>query len=227
MFNTYDVIFILSFESNFTQLKNARLMELFVHCRLFVGSTEGLEDMILCIPNPLEIVQVISKEGRKNKRTSREEQAAKDRSWKIPICYDDDEDNTIAITPVLPIEEPDNSLSMGDKHLDTIPETESDEFIKSSVEDLVPKYQSYDNSSSDDGLFYGEVLDYVDASPPDVEIVSLEMVEIVDPKVGRINDDILFNNSKTISRIVKTLVLAVFHKSFTSSASFWESSIQI
>ncbi|GKG17233.1 hypothetical protein Tco_0362190, partial [Tanacetum coccineum] len=28
-----------------------------------------------------------------------EEQAAKDRSWKIPICYDDDEDNTIAITP--------------------------------------------------------------------------------------------------------------------------------
>ncbi|GJQ90727.1 hypothetical protein Tco_0001866 [Tanacetum coccineum] len=29
-----------------------------------------------------------------------EEQAAKDRSWKIPICYDDDEDNTIAITPV-------------------------------------------------------------------------------------------------------------------------------
>ncbi|GJR48838.1 hypothetical protein Tco_1316941 [Tanacetum coccineum] len=46
--------------------------------------------------------------------------------------------NTIAITPVLPIEEPDNSLSMGDEHLDTIPETESDEFIKSSVEDLVP-----------------------------------------------------------------------------------------
>ncbi|GJV64969.1 hypothetical protein Tco_1475797, partial [Tanacetum coccineum] len=29
--------------------------------------------------------------------------------------------------------------------------------------------------------------------------------------------------STRISRIVKTLVLAVFHKSFTSSASFWES----
>ncbi|GJZ78525.1 hypothetical protein Tco_0643362 [Tanacetum coccineum] len=67
-----------------------------------------------------------------------EEQAAEDRYWKIPICYDDDEDDTIAITPILPIEEPDNSLSMGDKHLDTIPETESDEFIKSSVKDLVP-----------------------------------------------------------------------------------------
>ncbi|GJW59870.1 putative reverse transcriptase domain-containing protein [Tanacetum coccineum] len=67
-----------------------------------------------------------------------EEQAAKDRSWKIPICYDDDEDNTIAITPVSPIEEPDNSLSMGDEHLDTIPATESDEVIKSSVENLIP-----------------------------------------------------------------------------------------
>ncbi|GJT22971.1 hypothetical protein Tco_0892908 [Tanacetum coccineum] len=67
-----------------------------------------------------------------------EEQAAKDRYWKIPICYDDDEDNTIAITPVLPIEEPDNSLSMGDEHLDTIPATESDEVIKSSVENLIP-----------------------------------------------------------------------------------------
>ncbi|GKA93599.1 hypothetical protein Tco_0815585 [Tanacetum coccineum] len=43
-----------------------------------------------------------------------------------------------AITPDLPTEEPDNSLSMGDEHLSTIPETESDEVIKSSVEDLVP-----------------------------------------------------------------------------------------
>ncbi|GKD29041.1 hypothetical protein Tco_1239819, partial [Tanacetum coccineum] len=43
-----------------------------------------------------------------------------------------------AITPDLPIEEPDNSLSMGDEHLSTISETESDKLIKSSVEDLVP-----------------------------------------------------------------------------------------
>nr|GFD18090.1 hypothetical protein [Tanacetum cinerariifolium] len=40
------------------------------------------------------------------------------------FCFDDDdEDYTSAITPdepVLSIEEPDNSLSMGDEHLDTI-----------------------------------------------------------------------------------------------------------
>nr|GEY57678.1 hypothetical protein [Tanacetum cinerariifolium] len=58
------------------------------------------------------------------------------------FCFDDDndEDYTSAITPdesVLSTEEPDNSLSMGDKHLDTIPATESDEFINSSVEDLI------------------------------------------------------------------------------------------
>ncbi|GJZ92804.1 hypothetical protein Tco_0664869 [Tanacetum coccineum] len=67
-----------------------------------------------------------------------EEQAAKDRYWKIPICYDDDEDYTIAIAPVLPTTEPVKSLSMGDEHLDTILATELDEVIKSSVENLVP-----------------------------------------------------------------------------------------
>nr|GFA59585.1 hypothetical protein [Tanacetum cinerariifolium] len=41
--------------------------------------------------------------------------------------------------------EPIDSLSMGDEHLDTIPSTESDEVIKSSVEDLVPIPMSDDN----------------------------------------------------------------------------------
>nr|GFB00310.1 hypothetical protein [Tanacetum cinerariifolium] len=51
---------------------------------------------------------------------------------------DDDEDYNIAVTPSLSIEEPDNSLSMGDEHLDTISATKSDEVIKSSVENLIP-----------------------------------------------------------------------------------------
>nr|GEY66951.1 hypothetical protein [Tanacetum cinerariifolium] len=44
----------------------------------------------------------------------------------------------IAITPVLSTKETKDSLIMGDEHLDTIPEKESNEFIKSSVENLVP-----------------------------------------------------------------------------------------
>ncbi|GJV82284.1 hypothetical protein Tco_1522182 [Tanacetum coccineum] len=42
---------------------------------------------------------------------------------------------------------------------------------------------------SDDDSY--ENIDYVDASPPDAEIVSLEVVEIVVPEVGRIDGDIL------------------------------------
>ncbi|GJX60801.1 hypothetical protein Tco_0292191 [Tanacetum coccineum] len=42
-----------------------------------------------------------------------------------------------AIRPDLPIEEPDNSLSIGDEHLSTIPATKLDEIIKSSIENLV------------------------------------------------------------------------------------------
>nr|GEV29345.1 hypothetical protein [Tanacetum cinerariifolium] len=64
-----------------------------------------------------------------------EDQAANARYWKIPACYDnDDDDYTFAITP----NEPDNSLSMRDEHLYTVSATESNEFIKSSVENLVP-----------------------------------------------------------------------------------------
>nr|GEW74986.1 hypothetical protein [Tanacetum cinerariifolium] len=60
------------------------------------------------------------------------------------FCYDDDDDDedyTSAITPDEPIlsnEEPDNSLSMGDEHLNTVLTTKSDEVIKSSVENLIP-----------------------------------------------------------------------------------------
>ncbi|GKF81111.1 hypothetical protein Tco_0239713 [Tanacetum coccineum] len=77
-------------------------------------------------------------------------------NWDRPAFYynddDDDEESSIplrdiiifglppcvAITPVLSTEEPNNSLSIGDEHLDTTLTMESDEVIKSSVEDLVP-----------------------------------------------------------------------------------------
>nr|GFA76793.1 hypothetical protein [Tanacetum cinerariifolium] len=61
-----------------------------------------------------------------------EEQVAK--YWKIPACCDDDDDYNYAITP----NEPVDSINMGDEHLNTIPAMESNEFIKSCVENLVP-----------------------------------------------------------------------------------------
>nr|GFC28241.1 hypothetical protein [Tanacetum cinerariifolium] len=72
--------------------------------------------------------------------------------WNRPAFYDDDDDDDeessysledniifelppcVAITPTEPVD----SLRMRDEHLDTILAMESDEFIKSSVENLVP-----------------------------------------------------------------------------------------
>nr|GEY76693.1 hypothetical protein [Tanacetum cinerariifolium] len=56
----------------------------------------------------------------------------------------------IAITFDLPTVELEDSLRMRDDHLDIIPKTESDEFIKSSVENLVPSpSESEDLSNSE------------------------------------------------------------------------------
>ncbi|GKA16798.1 hypothetical protein Tco_0696635, partial [Tanacetum coccineum] len=91
---------------------------------------------------------------------------------------DDDEEYTIAITPVLPTEEPDNSLIMEDKHLDTIPETESDELIKSSVEDLVH------TPSESDGISESECdLPVCDDSSPKKDEV-LDDIILVPPRNG-------------------------------------------
>nr|GEU94383.1 hypothetical protein [Tanacetum cinerariifolium] len=98
------------------------------------------------------------------------------------------------VTPVLSTEEPDNSLSMGDEHLDTIPATESDEFIRSSVENLIPIPNQFEDfsesneefSSTDDDSFSFDKIDYVEASPPDSELVSSDVMEIVTPEVGGI-----------------------------------------
>nr|GEV43755.1 hypothetical protein [Tanacetum cinerariifolium] len=118
--------------------------------------------------------------------------------WKCPIFYDDDDGYSIqyreylenlcnAITSDLPTEEPDNSLSMEDEHLSTIPETESDEVIKSSVENLVP-IPSESNGISDDTCD----VTFCDNSPPfDV-----------------LNDHIkLFSNFTMIVLRVKTIIL--------------------
>ncbi|GJW09233.1 retrovirus-related pol polyprotein from transposon TNT 1-94 [Tanacetum coccineum] len=68
----------------------------------------------------------------------------------IPIRYDDDEDDTIEITPVLPVVEPENSLSMEDEPSDIIPEMESDELIMSSVENLVLIPSEFENDNECD-----------------------------------------------------------------------------
>nr|GEV74526.1 UBN2 domain-containing protein [Tanacetum cinerariifolium] len=131
---------------------------------------------------------------------------------------DDDEDYTIAITPVLSTVKPVDSLILKDEHLDTIPATESDEVIKSSVEDLVPipseSFEDFSDSNGDstsiDGDYFSiDDIDYVEASPPDSELVSLEEVkdDILHEKllnihllIGKIES---LNDNPTPNRVLK------------------------
>ncbi|GJU31192.1 hypothetical protein Tco_1174781 [Tanacetum coccineum] len=201
---------------------------------IFNAQNEFLNSQNKLMEQMTSICDMVGQYMQKKEEEKRiaEEQAAKDRYWKIPICYDDNEDYTIAIAPVLSTKERVNSLSMGDEHLDTILATESDEVIKSSVEDLVPipsesegilhnvcdmhlcnnptpleAFEEHsetiidsnnDYSLSDDNSY--ENIDYVDASPPDAEIVSSEVVEIVIPEVGGIDTDILLTIKDDILR---------------------------
>ncbi|GJX31093.1 hypothetical protein Tco_0240948 [Tanacetum coccineum] len=151
-------------------------------------------------------VVVHDKDARIKKKTEEkniaEEQTAKVSSqyWKPPIYYDDDDDDEeysiqvseffkkspIAITPVLPTIEPEDSLSMGDEHLSTIPKKESDKVIKSSVENLVPipseskdltDYESEcDMPVCDDSSSKNEGLDDIVSIPPGKEIDHLDAI---------------------------------------------------
>ncbi|GJQ90482.1 hypothetical protein Tco_0001621 [Tanacetum coccineum] len=87
----------------------------------FLNSQNKLMEQMTSI---CDMAGQIMQKKEEDKRIA-EEQATKDRYWKIPICYDDDEDYTIAITPVLSTEEPVDSLIIEDEHLDAISTTES------------------------------------------------------------------------------------------------------
>ncbi|GJZ03148.1 hypothetical protein Tco_0521109 [Tanacetum coccineum] len=86
---------------------------------------------------------------KKEKAYEDEKYAAACRYMLSVTCDDEDDYIPLAITTDLPIEEPDNSLKMGDEHLDTILATESDEVIKSSVENLVPIPSEFEGISAD------------------------------------------------------------------------------
>nr|GEZ74364.1 hypothetical protein [Tanacetum cinerariifolium] len=153
-------------------------------------------------------------------------------NWdRLTICYNDDDgkDCTIAITPILSTEEPDNSLSMGDEHLGTIPATKSDKLIKSSFENLVPvpsesegirdkmcdvpyhdnsppldiskdlfedfSESNEDSTSIDDDSFSIDDIEYVEASPPDSELTSLEIKALKDNPT--LSSDFMTKSSST------------------------------
>nr|GEV80122.1 hypothetical protein [Tanacetum cinerariifolium] len=91
------------------------------------------------------------------------------------FCYDDaddDEDYTVVIAPDFSITD---SLIMENEHLDTIPEMESDEFIKSSVENLVQIPSDDDESSHEEVIHEMSFITYLNPLfDLDEEIISSE-----------------------------------------------------
>nr|GEW58716.1 hypothetical protein [Tanacetum cinerariifolium] len=131
------------------------------------------------------------------------------------FCYDDDDDyyykesiiplndiispdpssNVITTSPhVLPIEDSKDSLIMGNEDLNTILEKESNEFIKSSVEDLVPILSESEDTSRSESLCILPSCD--DFSP--IDIPEEKAVTFSNPLFNS-NDNFISSDDKSLS----------------------------
>nr|GEY06134.1 hypothetical protein [Tanacetum cinerariifolium] len=101
------------------------------------NDTESMQELLLQLSKDLQTL------GNTSNQLNQEEQDSS-QYWKPPVYYSDDDDNfyresidetppSDAIAPNLPITD---SLVMEDEHLDTIPKTNSNEEIESSVKNL-------------------------------------------------------------------------------------------
>ncbi|GJT09403.1 hypothetical protein Tco_0856445 [Tanacetum coccineum] len=147
----------------------------------------------------------MSIEINKKKELQQLEQAAKlstyttEPSRRFNYFYDDDDEESsiplrdikselpllVEITPNSPIT---NSLIMGDEDLSIIPEKESDEFIKSSVEDLVPilseSEDTFESDSDCDLPSDDKSLSDEDVSEDNVKIYSNPLFEFDDEYIS-------------------------------------------
>nr|GEV81613.1 hypothetical protein [Tanacetum cinerariifolium] len=173
------------------------------------------EDIHELLCKLLEDLQIISEELAEYINSS---------SWNRLTFYDDNDEYSIqyreylenssnAITPDLPTKELDNSLSIGDKHVSTIPEMESDKVIQYSVDKLVPipsesegisddtcDVPFSDNSSPLDILndYFEIFFDYNDdcTSSDDYSFEDINYVE-TSPHDSKLDSDSFFEKSDT------------------------------
>ncbi|GKA03648.1 hypothetical protein Tco_0676429 [Tanacetum coccineum] len=133
-------------------------------------------------------------EVRKKEQAYNEERYSAARRRMLSITFDDDDEYSIqtqeylkkfssTITPVLPIEEPNNSLSMGDEHFDTIP----------SIENLVPIPSEFE------GIFDNT------SDVPNCDNVESDLVESL------INRDTLIVYSSKIDPILEEFIGELAH----------------
>ncbi|GJT12609.1 hypothetical protein Tco_0859651 [Tanacetum coccineum] len=95
---------------------------------------------------------------------------------------------SIAITHVLLTMEPEDSHIMGNEDLSTIPKKESDEFLKSSVEDLVPILSESEDTSESDS----------DCDLPSIDVPQGKFVTFSNPLFDS-NDDFTSSDDESLS----------------------------
>nr|GFC39622.1 hypothetical protein [Tanacetum cinerariifolium] len=125
------------------------------------------------------------------------------------LCYDDDDyaestiplneiisqiPSSIAIISVLLTKDLEDSLIMGNEELSTIPKKESDEFIKSSVEDLVPIPSESDDTSMSDSEYDLSSCDEI--SP--IDVPDGKFMIFSNPLFNS-NNDFTFSDDESIS----------------------------
>nr|GFB50053.1 hypothetical protein [Tanacetum cinerariifolium] len=122
-----------------------------------------IKDQMTSITSLCELACQVTQKKLEEKQI-KEERAAKAKYWKLPVCYDDDDDEERSDSL------DDNTIS-GHPPFSAITPDEPD-FSESNKE----------FSLIDDDSFSIDDIDYVEASPPDSELVSSEVMEIVTPE---------------------------------------------
>ncbi|GJS02075.1 hypothetical protein Tco_0318583 [Tanacetum coccineum] len=165
---------------------------------------EDIQELMLKLLNDLKIYdEILLKQEEQAVQEEQEEHTAQSflLNWNFPMV-DDDEYNilyrsTKIITPDLPTVEPDNSISMGDEPLSTIPETESDEVIKSSAKGISDDicdmpFCDNDHFDSEFGLINSLLSRDISITSPKIDFlpeVFVGKLDLIDPILPGIDED--------------------------------------
>nr|GFA26444.1 hypothetical protein [Tanacetum cinerariifolium] len=118
-----------------------------------------------------------------------------------------------AVAPILSTKEPEYSPSMGYEHPNITLKMESDEIIKSGVEELVPILNENEVTSEDKKECDMPDIEYIEASLPDPEIVSVEEENVVYYEeeevdledISQIQDVVLREKLLSINRLIANI----------------------
>nr|GEZ43924.1 hypothetical protein [Tanacetum cinerariifolium] len=110
------------------------------------------------------------------------------------LCYDDDDDDdedytSSGVENLIPIPSESEGIP---EHTCDVPSQDNSpplDVSKDQIKDFFESNEEFSSIANDS--FSIDNIDYVEASPPDSELVSSEVMEIVIPEVGGIDDDIL------------------------------------